>query len=123
MTPLGAGAPEEGASFGVVQSGDMGRLLGQLDSAGAAQSSSAASSSDKSASIAKRMLNPLTEFRKNFDRAVNDISGIVARGGISMQDLIHIQFQMTQLSYMNDISAKAADKLSQGTQTLFRNQG
>ena len=40
-----------------------------------------------------------------------------------MRDLFQIQFQLVQLSYMGDVSAKTADKISQGTQTLFRNQG
>ncbi|MDR0678671.1 MAG: hypothetical protein LBF24_00225 [Puniceicoccales bacterium] len=123
LPPLG-GAASGGTLFGTVQSGDIGRLLGQLDSAGAAQGNSAApSAGEASPSVFQKLWRPLGEFRKNFDHAVNDISGIVARGNISMQDLIHIQFQMTQLSYMNDITAKTADKLSQGTQTLFRNSG
>lgn len=73
--------------------------------------------------IYQKILEPLTEFRHGFDRIMGNIGKIVAKGNMGMKDLLQIQFQLVQLAYMNDISSKTADKLSQGVQTLFRNQG
>lgn len=73
--------------------------------------------------IYQKFLEPLTEFRHGFDRIMGNISTIVSKGNMGMKELLQIQFQLVQLAYMNDISSKTADKLSQGVQTLFRNQG
>lgn len=75
------------------------------------------------ADLYQQIIQPLSEFRRSFDRIIGNIGDIATRGNMSMADLFQIQFQLTQLAYMNDLSAKTADKLSQGVQTLFRNQG
>ncbi|MDR2664493.1 MAG: hypothetical protein LBB14_03150 [Puniceicoccales bacterium] len=113
-----------GVSFGSVSPGDLNQFLSAMDRpAGTDRASRTQSASEAASSAIQKVLKPLSEFRKGYDKIVTDISDIVSRGHVSMQDLFQIQFQLTQLSYMNDVSAKTADKISQGTQTLFRNQG
>ncbi|MDR1435941.1 MAG: hypothetical protein LBI39_01905 [Puniceicoccales bacterium] len=73
--------------------------------------------------FAGNILRPLGSFRKKLNAIVDNIVGIVGKGDITMKELIQIQYQLTQLAYMNDVSSKTADKLGQGAQTLFRNQG
>lgn len=41
---------------------------------------------------------------------------------MGMRDLFSLQFELIQLSLHQDFTTKVADKLSQGAQTLFRNQ-
>jgi hypothetical protein len=43
-------------------------------------------------------------------------------GPMNMKELFSLQYEMIQLSLHQDFTAKVADKLSQGAQTLFRNQ-
>lgn len=71
----------------------------------------------------QKFLSPLTEFKNKFESILSDISRRVEKGNLTTADLFQIQFQLTQLSYVNDLSSKIADKGSQGVQTLFRNQG
>jgi hypothetical protein len=107
--------------FGRVHVGDVGQFLaGFTGSAGGAKG---AAKAEGTGSVYNKILAPLTEFRAGFDKILGNISDLVGKGNLSMADLIQVQFQLTQLSYMNDLSAKTADKVSQGVQTLFRNQG
>lgn len=41
---------------------------------------------------------------------------------MEMSDLFSLQFELMQLTLQQDLTAKVADRLSQGVQTLFRNQ-
>jgi hypothetical protein len=115
----------QSSSFGTATTGDVNQFQEHLNSSGAAKvkASSAEKSHGAQGTFYEKILNPLKEFRANFDKIIGNIGGIVGRGDLGMKDLMQIQFQLTQLSYMNDLSAKTADKLSQGIQTLFRNQG
>jgi hypothetical protein len=106
--------------FGGAHMGDVSRFLASFQGAGAARG---AGKAEGGGSVYNKILAPLTEFRAGFDRILGDITNLVGRGNLSMGDLMQVQFQLTQLSYMNDLSAKTADKISQGMQTLFRNQG
>jgi hypothetical protein len=83
----------------------------------------AANSTSATGGVYDKMLSPLNEFRSNFDSIIANVGDIVSRGDISMGDLIQIQFQFTQLAYMNDLSAKVSDKLSTGFQTVIQAGG
>jgi hypothetical protein len=114
------------SEFGTVHLGDMAQFQGVFNgrTAGAASVAGVASeSTTQNVNMYNKMLAPLYEFRQSFDKITRNISDLVGRGNISMSDLFSVQFQLMQLGYMNDLSAKTADKLSQGIQTLFRNQG
>jgi hypothetical protein len=108
--------------FGAVSLGDVSQFTAALNSA-EAPGSVDKSSEAQQASVYNKMLGPLYEFRQKFDEIIGGIANMVAHEEISMGNLFSIQFQLMQLGYMNDLSAKTADKLSQGVQTLFRNQG
>ncbi|MDR3317106.1 MAG: hypothetical protein LBS68_03525 [Puniceicoccales bacterium] len=116
----------QASQFGSAQIGDVNQFLSQLNGGGGAGKTAGtqqASGDNMQANLYDKILAPLGEFRSNFDQILNNIGGIVNKGQIGMADLFQIQFQLTQLSYMNDLTAKTADKISQGMQTLFRNQG
>lgn len=57
---------------------------------------------------------------------VSTIASITEPGAsgepFGLRDLFSLQFELMQLSLQQDLTAKVADKLSQGVQTLFRNQ-
>ena len=42
---------------------------------------------------------------------------------ISMQQALQIQYELMQVGLSQELTAKMADKVSSGVQTLFRNQG
>ncbi|MDR2341214.1 MAG: hypothetical protein LBD72_02720 [Puniceicoccales bacterium] len=121
----GEGAIDSAQLFGAVKVGDVAQFQAAfVATAGTAGAESVdRSAQTQRANVYNMMLNPLYEFRQNFDNIVANISDRVMGGNISMADLFSTQFELMQLGYMNDLSAKTADKLSQGLQTLFRNQG
>lgn len=49
-------------------------------------------------------------------------SGTDPKGSMEMRDLFSLQFELMKLALQQDFTTKVADKLSQGAQTLFRNQ-
>jgi type III secretion system YscI/HrpB-like protein len=42
--------------------------------------------------------------------------------GLSFQDTVRLQYELTMMTIQQDLTTKIADKISQGVQTLFRNQ-
>ncbi|MDR0727586.1 MAG: EscI/YscI/HrpB family type III secretion system inner rod protein [Puniceicoccales bacterium] len=119
-----SGAVDQTQLFGAVRLGDVAQFqAGLVGASPEAAEPVDGGAQPQQASIYNKMLGPLYEFRKGFDEITNNISGLVNRGNMRMADLFSVQFQLMQLGYMNDLSAKTADKLSQGVQTLFRNQG
>lgn len=119
----GGGAAGQTQPFGAVKLGDTSQFQAALNASPEAAESTDRSSQVQQASVYNKMLGPLYEFRQSFDEITGNIADLVSRGNISMGDLFSVQFQLMQLGYMNDLSSKTADKLSQGFQTLFRNQG
>ncbi|MDR2667661.1 MAG: hypothetical protein LBB38_01285 [Puniceicoccales bacterium] len=121
VSPAGGGEQP----FGSVLWGGVDKFVEALNGArvGTSAVGTSGSTEEIKESVFQKILRPLGEFRSNFDSIIGAISNIVSTGNIGMKELIQIQFQLTQLSYMNDVTAKTADKVSQGTQTLFRNQG
>jgi hypothetical protein len=122
----GVGAVEsvtgaQSSPFGSAQVGDVAAFLGQISGTGGASKAAKTMEAGRQG-VYDMILGPLNEFRAGYDRILEDITELVGRGSISMQDLIHVQFQLTQIAYMNDLSSKTADKISQGVQTWFRNQ-
>lgn len=77
----------------------------------------------QAAGIWQKLLAPLSEYKNQFEAILHDIGRRVSSGNLTTSDLFLIQFKLTQLTYINDLSSKIADKGSQGIQTLFRNQG
>ena len=50
------------------------------------------------------------------------VNGGAGNGTMELRDLLSLQFELMKLSLQQDFTTKVADKLSQGAQTLFRNQ-
>ncbi|MDR2677568.1 MAG: hypothetical protein LBB26_03330 [Puniceicoccales bacterium] len=117
------GEGSQSQPFGAVKLGDISQFQAAMAAAPEAAEPVDKSSQAQQASLYSKMLSPLYEFRQKFDEIAGGIGSLVNQGNISMADLFSVQFQLMQLGYMNDLSAKTADKLSQGVQTLFRNQG
>ncbi|MCX5772424.1 MAG: type III secretion system inner rod subunit SctI [Candidatus Hydrogenedentes bacterium] len=77
-------------------------------------------------SIGKVLLNMVQEVRESQAGHMDRIQDVTAAPGESqameMRDLFSLQFELMQLTLQQDLTAKVADRLSQGVQTLFRNQ-
>jgi len=54
--------------------------------------------------------------------AVNSTLASSGPEGLSSGEMMQLQFELTQMTLMQDLTAKVADKTSQGMQTLFKNQ-
>jgi len=60
-----------------------------------------------------------------YQQRVDAVSATISSGGadgLSSQDIMRLQFELAQMTLMQDLTAKVADKTSQGVQTLFKNQ-
>lgn len=77
-------------------------------------------------SVAGAMLDAVHDFRQNQMEHVGKIAEMTSagpeKGPMEMRDLFSLQMELMQLSFQQDLAAKVADKMSQGIQTLFRNQ-
>ncbi|MDR0418424.1 MAG: EscI/YscI/HrpB family type III secretion system inner rod protein [Puniceicoccales bacterium] len=60
---------------------------------------------------------------KEIEKSINKLTIDKNGANFSTANLMELQWQVMQLSYINELSSKVADKTSQGAQTLFRNQG
>ncbi|MDR1437689.1 MAG: hypothetical protein LBI69_01355 [Puniceicoccales bacterium] len=117
-----------GAQFGSINVGDVNHFLTAFNgveglAADPMQSAEKSAKTKNSENIYDKMIAPLAEFREKFEALVANIGQVVSKGDVSMSELFMVQYQLLQFSYMNDMSAKTADKVSQGIQTLYRNQG
>lgn len=72
----------------------------------------------------KGIINSIQSVRDKFMEIQHNIEILAKKKeDLSSTDLMKMQYNITQLAYLNELSSKAADKTSQGAQTLFRNQG
>jgi hypothetical protein len=70
------------------------------------------------------VLNSIQSVQDKFNEIHHDIKILVEKKeDFSSTDLMKMQYNVMQLTYLNELSSKTADKTSQGAQTLFRNQG
>jgi hypothetical protein len=70
------------------------------------------------------VLNTVQSVRDQFMKIQNHVETLVnKKQDFSTSDLMALQYEVMQLTYLNELSSKVADKTSQGAQTLFRNQG
>lgn len=70
------------------------------------------------------IVNSIQSVRDQFLKIQGNLEALTTKGqDFSSADLFQMQYDVMQLSYINEISSKTADKTSQGAQTLFRNQG
>ncbi|MDR0590587.1 MAG: EscI/YscI/HrpB family type III secretion system inner rod protein [Puniceicoccales bacterium] len=70
------------------------------------------------------VLNSIQEVRDYIRKIENKVESLVSRKqDFAAADLMELQYLVMQLTYINELSSKTADKTSQGAQTLFRNQG
>jgi hypothetical protein len=70
------------------------------------------------------VLNSVQSVRDQYMKIQNRIEALAKSGkDFSSTDLMRMQYDVMQLTYINELSSKTADKTSQGAQTLFRNQG
>ena len=75
-------------------------------------------------SPADGIVNSIQGVRDQFLKIQHNLEALAQKGqDFSSADLFQMQYDVMQLSYINEISSKTADKTSQGAQTLFRNQG
>jgi hypothetical protein len=62
-------------------------------------------------------------FKKSIDQRIHNINQMVNKPGkLDAKDLLNMQWQISMYSLEATLAAKSGDKVSQGIQTLFRNQ-
>jgi hypothetical protein len=70
------------------------------------------------------ILTSIQSVRDIFMEIESSVQSLVAKKqDFTTVDLMKMQYLVMQLTYVNELSSKVADKTSQGAQTLFRNQG
>lgn len=70
------------------------------------------------------IVQSIQSVRDKFLEIENNVRMLAQKGtDFSSADLFQMQYDVMQLTYLNELSSKTADKTSQGIQTLFRNQG
>ncbi|MBF0103124.1 MAG: type III secretion system inner rod subunit SctI [Desulfobacterales bacterium] len=72
------------------------------------------------------ILQGLEKLKNTYDNRIEKVDNMVKatnERSLTMQDAMQLQFEIMQINMTQDITTKVADKISQGTQTLFRNQG
>jgi hypothetical protein len=73
-----------------------------------------------------RLSQKFFDAMKGVSNAVNEfymyIKGATQSGDFSMHKLFEVQFKVTQMTVLLDVSSKIGDKGGQAFQTLFRNQ-
>ena len=70
-----------------------------------------------------KVLNTVQTVQDKFAEIEAHVNDFISKGDIKTADLFMLQYDIMQLSYINELSSKTADKTSNGIQTLFRNQG
>ncbi|MDR2735551.1 MAG: hypothetical protein LBB20_01770 [Puniceicoccales bacterium] len=69
------------------------------------------------------IIQTVQNVRDQYMQIENNIKSITSKGSdLSSADLMQLQFEVMQLSYMNELSSKAVDKMNNIGQTLMRNQ-
>ncbi|MDR2776504.1 MAG: hypothetical protein LBB17_00440 [Puniceicoccales bacterium] len=70
--------------------------------------------------------NRLSDFMSSVKRQLDHMSNVTAelaqKPDLSQQDLMRIQYEVTQMSIVLDVASKVGDKGSQALQTLFRDK-
>jgi len=82
--------------------------------------------SHEPASLGEALLDGLDRLKVGHDnrmKAVSDSLTEMNEAPMSVGAAMKLQFEMMQMSIEHDLTAKVADKTSQGVQTLFRNSG
>ncbi|MDR0428832.1 MAG: hypothetical protein LBG86_02215 [Puniceicoccales bacterium] len=115
-----------GSPFGTVNVGDINQFYAAIKGSegiiGDATQPVGSTKKKENVNILNKLIAPLSEFRQHFDAIADNIANIVSNGSMYISEMFQVQYQLTQMAYMNDLSSKSADKLSQAAQTLFRNQ-
>ncbi len=70
------------------------------------------------------ILNSLDQAKGSYDAKVDQLNKTLETVGdnMSMQDMMRLQFDLMQVGLQQDLTSKVADKVSQGVQTMFKNQ-
>ncbi len=71
----------------------------------------------------------LTAMQQMSNKQANSVKGIMeafeaieAPGSLNMVDALNLQVKVHEFQLINELIAKSADRISQGAQTMFRNQ-
>lgn len=71
------------------------------------------------------ILEGMERVKESHTGQVDKINQLLEKSGaepMSVQDAMRLQFELMQLNLQQEVTTKAADKTSQGVQTLFKNQ-
>jgi len=79
----------------------------------------------KSGGLGDAILGGIDKMSASYQQKVDAVNTTISSGGaegMTSADIMQLQFELAQMSMMQDLTAKVADKTSQGIQTLFKNQ-
>lgn len=77
-------------------------------------------------SLGDALVDGIITVKNDYDARFAKINASMAANKgeeISMQQALEIQYELMQVGLSQELTAKMADKVSSGVQTLFRNQG
>lgn len=80
---------------------------------------------DRGGGLGDLVLAGIDRMSVGYQQRVDAVNATISSGGadgLSSQDIMRLQFELAQMTLMQDLTAKVADKTSQGVQTLFKNQ-
>ncbi|MEM6916587.1 MAG: type III secretion system inner rod subunit SctI [Verrucomicrobiota bacterium] len=107
---------------------DVARFESLIDPTGqpdAATAPAAVSPSSESGGLGNVILDGIEKMSSAYNNRVDAVNASVSdvgEGGMTVQETMKLQLELMQLNLQQDVSAKIADKTSQGIQTLFKNQ-
>lgn len=67
-------------------------------------------------------LEGISDRRSSLMKQIQDISSGTSAGKVGFQSMMELQFKIAQMTTEQEIVGKIAGQISQGAQTLFRNQ-
>ncbi|MEM9280419.1 MAG: type III secretion system inner rod subunit SctI [Verrucomicrobiota bacterium] len=107
---------------------DVARFESLIDPAGqpdAATAPAAVSPPSESGGLGNVILDGIEKMSSAYNNRVDAVNASVSdvgEGGMTVQETMKLQLELMQLNLQQDVTAKIADKTSQGIQTLFKNQ-
>ncbi|MDR2603216.1 MAG: hypothetical protein LBC11_01485 [Puniceicoccales bacterium] len=69
-----------------------------------------------------RLSDFMSSVKRQLDHMADVTAELVKKPDLSQQDLMRIQYEVTQMSIVLDVASKVGDKGSQALQTLFRDK-
>lgn len=80
----------------------------------------------ESQSLGDALISGIENIKSTYDVRADRVQSrlkVLAENPLSVQEAMSVHFELVQLNLHQELTSKMADKVSNGVQTLFRNQG